>query len=57
MPRNPLRGEKPMPQINVRVSEETRARLLELAQESRRTLSDYVRLVLEDYLQELDRRT
>ncbi len=49
----PLDGVRAMEYLNIRVTPDTKARLVELARKERRTVSDYVRLVLEDHLRNI----
>ena len=43
------KGLHPMIQMNVRIEQKTKEQVEKLAREDRRTLSDYVRLVLEEH--------
>lgn len=42
-------------QIGVRLSDELRDKLTKMANENKRTLSDYIRLLLEDKVEEVER--
>lgn len=46
----PLNRAESMDYLNIRVTRETKQKLVDLAQRDRRTVSDYVRLILEDFL-------
>lgn len=48
--RTPTRGDSPMVQLNLRISADDREALAAEAKKAKRTLSDFVRLILEEYL-------
>ena len=45
------KGLHPMVQMNIRIDSATKEALEKLAKDNKRSLSDYVRLVLEDHVQ------
>lgn len=49
-------GNEPLMQMNFRIERENKEKLEKLARLERRKLSDYVRLVLQDYIKEQERK-
>ena len=45
-------GLEPLVKLNIRIDREDREKLEELARADRRSLSEYIRLVLEDHIKE-----